>query len=469
MFKSLAQDTRYAVRSLARSPGFTLVATITLALGIGANTAIFSLLNAVLLQPLPYSDADRLVFVWSSSSAFPRAALTPGRLIDFRGGLTSLSGLAGISHLSFNLTDGIQAERVAGASVSSNFFDVLGVRALLGDPFHSGRAADRAVVLSYGFWVRRFGGDRAAIGRSLTLNGRERIVVAVMPAEFEWPSITGSGANNANPPQLWVPAALRDVPRMPQDDPFQDLASNRSTGYLRAVGRLQPHRELADHWGLVQQLDPLDATEPLSRVRGATHQQLAELGKPFLAEPAQVDDPRQGVQRLGGADVVGRLLAADVLLAGLQGEDEAAAPVDVLGLPRDAPRQLADQRLGPAEEAEGRAAVVQPVAQRLPLAERGTPDLVLALALVHHLIITRTIPQRGLIDWLAELGSELVVEFPDREDVMVQRLLARKREGSHPDYTRSAFEESLRARFEIVSSAELPSGTRALYHATPLP
>ena len=107
--------------------------------------------------------------------------------------------------------------------------------------------------------------------------------------------------------------------------------------------------------------------------------------------------------------------------------------------------------------------------ERLPLAQRGTPDLVLALALVHHLMISRTIPQRELIAWLAALGSELVVEFPDRDDVMVKRLLARKREGSHPDYTRSAFEESLRARFEILSSVELPSGTRALYHATPRP
>ena len=107
--------------------------------------------------------------------------------------------------------------------------------------------------------------------------------------------------------------------------------------------------------------------------------------------------------------------------------------------------------------------------ERLPLAERGAPDLVLALALVHHLMISRTIPQRELVDWLAELGSELVVEFPDRDDVMVKRLLSRKREGSHPDYTRSAFEESLRARFQIVSSVELPSGTRALYHATPRP
>jgi hypothetical protein len=106
--------------------------------------------------------------------------------------------------------------------------------------------------------------------------------------------------------------------------------------------------------------------------------------------------------------------------------------------------------------------------ERLPLTERGQPDLTLALALVHHLVIGRTIPQRALVDWFADLGSELVVEFPDRDDAMVRRLLARKRDGSHPDYTRRDFEGVLRSRFEIVQSVELPSGTRALYHASPV-
>ncbi len=105
--------------------------------------------------------------------------------------------------------------------------------------------------------------------------------------------------------------------------------------------------------------------------------------------------------------------------------------------------------------------------ERLPLEERGRPDLVLALALVHHLAISRTIPLRELVDWFADLGSELVVEFPDREDVMVKRLLSRKREGSHPDYQRGDFEDMLRGRFSIVDTVELPSGTRALYHAVP--
>ena len=91
--------------------------------------------------------------------------------------------------------------------------------------------------------------------------------------------------------------------------------------------------------------------------------------------------------------------------------------------------------------------------------------MILALALVHHLAISRTVPLRELVDWFAELGSELVIEFPDRDDPMVQRLLARKRDGSHPEYGRVAFEAILRSRFDVVQVSELPSGTRTLYHA----
>jgi hypothetical protein len=105
--------------------------------------------------------------------------------------------------------------------------------------------------------------------------------------------------------------------------------------------------------------------------------------------------------------------------------------------------------------------------ERLPLEERGQPDLVLALALVHHIAIGRSVPLASLLDWFAGLGSELVVEFPDPEDEMVRRLLSRKREGAHADYTRTRFEEALRSRFDVLSSSELPSGTRALYHAVP--
>ena len=246
MWSDFKQDLVYGIRSLARTPAFTCVALVTLALGIGANTAIFSVIHGVLLKPLPYADADRLVFVWSSSNAFPRAPLTPGRLVDFRDQLSSVSELAGISHISLNLTGSGEAERLSGSSVSSNFFDLLGVPALLGDPFHGGRADDRDVVLGYGLWKRRFGGDPRIVGREITINATSRRIVAVMPAEFEWPAITAAGSSNGGAPELWVPAARADVPRMPRDDPHQDLSANRSAGYLRAVGRLSDGATLAD-------------------------------------------------------------------------------------------------------------------------------------------------------------------------------------------------------------------------------
>ena len=181
MLSDFRQDLWYAIRSLGRSPAFTTVVLLTLALGIGANAAIFSVIHAVLLRPLPFPDRERLVFVWSSSSSFPRAALTPARLIDFREQLTSVEDLAGISHLSVNLTGGGEPERLAASSVSSGFFDVLGVRPLLGEPFATGRTHDRDVVLSYGLWTRRFGADRSIVGREITINGTARRVVAVMP------------------------------------------------------------------------------------------------------------------------------------------------------------------------------------------------------------------------------------------------------------------------------------------------
>ena len=254
MLHDLRQDLSYALRSLGKSPAFTAVALLTLALGIGANTAIFSVINSVLLRPLPYRDADRVVFVWSSTPAFNRSALTPGRLIDFREQLTAVEGLAGISHLSVNLTGGGDAERLPASSVSSGFFDVLGVAPLIGDTFHRGRADAHDVVLSYGLWTRRFGSDRALVGREISINGRSRRVVAVMPPEFAWPAITGRGSSSASPPELWLPGAGHDIPRTPGDDPNQDLSANRRSGYLRAVGRLRDGATVAQAQGEAEAL-----------------------------------------------------------------------------------------------------------------------------------------------------------------------------------------------------------------------
>jgi putative ABC transport system permease protein len=237
MFSDLRQDSWYAVRTLLKTPGFTVTAVLTLALGIGANTAIFSVTSGVLLRPLPYRDPSRIVFVWSTSKSMAREPLTPGRLIDFREQVTSASSLAGISHLPLNLTGSGDPERISGSSVSSSFFDVLGVPPLLGDTFHTDAADDRAVVLSHKLWASRFGGDQSIVGRSIVLNGTSRTVVAVMPAAFEWPAITATPGSFGGP-DVWIPGTSRDIPRMPTDRDG-DLAANRRSGYLRAVARLR--------------------------------------------------------------------------------------------------------------------------------------------------------------------------------------------------------------------------------------
>jgi predicted permease len=237
MLNDLRQDSWYAVRALRRAPAFTITAVLTLALGIGANSAIFSVISSVMLRPLPYRDPSRLVFVWSTSPSLSREPLTPGRLVDFRNQLTSMSGFAGISHVPFNLTGAGDPERIGGSSVSSSFFDVLGVPAMLGDTFHTGAADPNTVVLSYRLWTARFGSDRSIVGRQLLLNGTPRTVVAVMPASFEWPAITATPGNFGGP-DLWVPGTRQDIPRMPIDRDG-DLAANRRSGYLRAVARLK--------------------------------------------------------------------------------------------------------------------------------------------------------------------------------------------------------------------------------------
>ena len=234
----MTRDLAYTLRGLKKSPAFTAIAVLTLGLGIGANTAIFSVINGVLLRPLAYQEPDRLVFLWSSSRGLAREALTPARLIDFREQLTSVAAIAGISHIPLNLTGGGEPERIDASSVSSSFFDILGVAPLLGDPFHAGRADDRAVVLSHDLWARRFGSDPSIVGREITLNGMSRTVVAVMPRQFEWPAITATPGRSGGP-QLWIPGAVGDLPRTPSGRADQDLSTNRTAGYVRAVARLK--------------------------------------------------------------------------------------------------------------------------------------------------------------------------------------------------------------------------------------
>jgi len=183
---TLLQDLRYAVRTLAKSPAFTLIVVLTLALGSGANTAIFSVVNGVLLTPLPYKDPSRLVVVWESKGTSTHNVVNPANYKDWHDRATSFNGLALLSWAGLTFT-GDQAERVPGRAVTPDFFGVLGATPLLGRTFNAEESrpkAPRVMVLSEALWRRRFGADRAIVGRAVPVAGGTARVVGVMPASF---------------------------------------------------------------------------------------------------------------------------------------------------------------------------------------------------------------------------------------------------------------------------------------------
>jgi predicted permease len=186
---TLLQDLRYGLRMLRKSPGFTLVAAITLALGIGANTAIFSVVNGVLLRPLPYPDAGRLVMVYESTRDFRKNSIAYPNFLDWRRENHSFTGIAAFRGDDFILTGAGKPEHLSGEYVSASLFSVLGVRPLLGRGFlpqEDQQGAGGVVMLGYGLWQRRFGGTRSILGKSLTLNARSYTVVGVLGSDFRF-------------------------------------------------------------------------------------------------------------------------------------------------------------------------------------------------------------------------------------------------------------------------------------------
>jgi predicted permease len=224
---SSTREVRLAARALRRVPTVTLLAILTLALGIGAAAAIFSVTNAVLLQPLGYPDADRLVRVYESRVDEPgwRGSVSVPNLDDWRAQSRTLAGLVAFQMGGRNLQTGTEARRVAAVEVSANAFTVLGNRPLLGRGFVAGEDApsrDGVVVLGEGLWRRAFGGDPAIVGRTVTLDGRPHEVVGVMPRQFVFPA--GAAA-----PDLWVPYT-----------PSPGAAAARGSHMLAVVARLAP-------------------------------------------------------------------------------------------------------------------------------------------------------------------------------------------------------------------------------------
>jgi predicted permease len=208
-FETLAQDVRYAFRMLRKSPGFTAVAVLTLALGIGATTAIFSVVNAVLLQALPYHDSNRLMLVREKLPKFspgPVGVSAPDIAVMARENRV-FTGVAGFTGESLNLSGAGTPERVSVDRISANLFSLLDASPLIGRIFHEGedQQGHFVTVLSYGLWQRLLGGNPNALGRSIMLNGQSYTIIGVMPQGFEFPP---RGLLWYQPADLWIPMAL---------------------------------------------------------------------------------------------------------------------------------------------------------------------------------------------------------------------------------------------------------------------
>jgi putative ABC transport system permease protein len=223
--ETVLQDLRYAIRASLKKPAFIVIVVLALALGIGANTAIFSVVNAILLRPLPFKNPDRIVMVWMNNHklgvdqdwhSYPNYA-------DYREQNSTFEDIAAFNDRSFNLTGTGEPVRVIGAWASANLFPVLGVDPVQGRTFADEEETpgkDMVAIISYGLWQRRFGGDPGIVGQPISLNGTDRTVIGVMPAGFSFPQ---------KETDIWVPLAVSPQRRQA-----------RGSFSLKAVGRLKP-------------------------------------------------------------------------------------------------------------------------------------------------------------------------------------------------------------------------------------
>jgi putative ABC transport system permease protein len=221
------QDLLYAARTLRKSPSFTLVAVLTLALGIGANTAIFSVVYGVLLQPLPYQDAASLILLNETTPRVGTLSVSYPNFLDWRMQSSQFSQMAAVSDVGFNLAGVNEPEAISGQAVSPNFLSLLGVKPFLGrdfDPSEEKAGASPVLLLSYSLWQSHFGADPGALGRTIMLDGRGYVIVGVLPPNFRWPGKT----DVLEPIGVWA------------GQNSEDAAQRGARGDLVVLGRLAP-------------------------------------------------------------------------------------------------------------------------------------------------------------------------------------------------------------------------------------
>jgi putative ABC transport system permease protein len=222
--ENLLKDVRYGMRMLTRNPAFTVIAVIALALGIGATTAIFSVVNAVLLRPLPYSEPDRLMIIRETKlPQFPEFSVSPGNFLDWQKQNTVFERMVAVGSGSFNLSDGGEPERLVGQRVTDGFLAILGAQPALGRDFLAEEdqpGHNFVVIISHGLWQRRFGGDANILDRTITLNGQSYTIVGVMPPSFRF----GDRAT-----ELWTPIAFT-----------AQQSQQHGSHYVSAIARLKP-------------------------------------------------------------------------------------------------------------------------------------------------------------------------------------------------------------------------------------
>ncbi|HLM97871.1 MAG TPA: ABC transporter permease [Bryobacteraceae bacterium] len=335
--ETLVQDTRYGLRNLRRNPGFTIVAILTLALGIGANTTIFSVINETLLRPLPFPHSDRLVLVWETFGKGPDNLniVSAPNFWDFQRQAQSFESMAIFDSAGrgYNLSasgDKQNAEQVSGLRVTAGFFSVLGVKPLLGRTFlpeEETLGKDQEVVLSFGLWKRRYGGRISLIGETIRIDGADFTVVGVMPPDFAWQFWSGQR-------QLWVPVGYTKTDFGRGDNSFVSIARlkpgisvERARTEMEAIGSRVQKQYPADDANMGATVSPM-ADYDMERPRTTMLALLAAVAFVLLIACVNVANlllARGAVRQkefairralgAGGARIARQLLTESVLLA----------------------------------------------------------------------------------------------------------------------------------------------------------